>query len=80
VSNWTDEELEGLENPENWDWESGTMQPPVRNPRAVVRIPFATADFGEIAAAARRAGTSLTEFISSAALAQAREQSRVSKR
>jgi hypothetical protein len=72
MSMWTEKDLERLADPDTWDWDSAELHQPVRNPRAVVRLAFKSAEFAELAAAAREAGIPLTDFIRAAALAQAR--------
>src|SRR5687767_4264631 len=61
----TDEELE---DPETWDYESATLHPPVKDPRAVVSVGFPAADFRLVAEYARSTGMKLSEFIRVAAI------------
>ena len=61
-------DFEDLEDPENWDFDNVQIQPPVKNPRAIVSVPLNRSELGQIATAARRCGVSLSEYIRSAAL------------
>ena len=63
------DELDDLQNPENWD--EGNVRPPVKAPRAVVSVAFSREDFERIVAAARARGMKTSEFIRYAALAEA---------
>ncbi len=64
----TAREIEGLEDPENWDVDAIQIQPPVKHPGAVVSVEFNRSEFDQIAAAARQRGVSLTKFVRDAAL------------
>jgi hypothetical protein len=64
------DELEALQNPENWEDEENPVRPPVKSPRAVVSVAFSREDFESIAAHAREHGMKTSEFIRRAALNQ----------
>lgn len=68
------EELKELQDPDNWDWDSAQEMPPVKNPRASVRVAFDLRDFELVADGAEQAGLKLTEFIRTAALEKAAGQ------
>jgi hypothetical protein len=61
-------DFEELEDPENWDFDNVQIQPPVKNPRAIVSVPLNRNELSQIEAAARRCGISLSEYIKGAAL------------
>ena len=69
---WTDDELQALEDPDNWDWESFEQREPapLRAVRFVVRLPVDEARV--IGRAARAAGLTELEYIRAAALDEAR--------
>lgn len=66
--NLTEREFEELEDPENWDFDAVQIQPPVKDPKAVVSMELNRSEFNRVAAAARRRGLPLAEFIRQAAL------------
>jgi hypothetical protein len=72
MSDWTEEELKQLEDPEHWDSENALAFPGGQARGAVVAVRFDRSDFPAIARAAQQAGIPLTQFIHDAALARAR--------
>jgi hypothetical protein len=66
--NSTEKEIDELEDPENWDFDAIQIQPPVKDPTAVVSVKLNRDEFDLVATAARRRGMSVTEFIKVAAL------------
>jgi hypothetical protein len=64
----TAREIDELEDPENWDFDTAQIQPPVENPQAVVSVTFTRSEIGRVATAARSRGMSLTEFVKDASL------------
>lgn len=64
----TARDFEDLEDPENWDFDNVQIQPPVKNPRAIVSVPLNRSELSQIATAARRCGVPLSEYIRDAAL------------
>jgi hypothetical protein len=71
---WTEAELQALEDPECWDWETFEQREPapLRAVRFVVRLPIAEAR--EIGRAARAAGLTELEYLRAAALEKARTE------
>ena len=69
---WTEGELQALEDPESWDWESFEQREPapLQAVRFVVRLPVDEAR--AIGRAARAAGLTELDYIRAAALEKAR--------
>ena len=59
---------EELERADTWDYERAEVKQPVRNPRAVVSVPFSRDDFARVSAHAQRVGKRTSQFIREAAL------------
>lgn len=72
----TAEEKE-LQNSETWDFGQAVVSPGIRKPRAVVSVAFSRDEFEQVAKAARQKEMKTSEFIRSAALATAKEATRV---
>ena len=58
-----DEELEGLRDPSNWDWESAERHSPTKSPGAVISVRFKGDDASRILACAQQHGQQVTDFI-----------------
>lgn len=56
---------------DQWDYETATVRPPARAPKAVFSIRVDAREMSAIRRAARAAGVTTSEFIRSAALARA---------
>ena len=69
---WTEEELEALENADEWDWEHGELHPSVANPSTAFTVRFSREESRALYAAAREAGVNVLEYIRAAALTKAR--------
>jgi hypothetical protein len=65
------EELEELYDPDTWDDESAVVCPPVKNPRAIVSVPFTVDELRQVSEGARGRGLRMTTFIREAALERA---------
>ena len=74
-SDMDDDELRELQDPDNWDWDSAEVMPPVPNAGAAVLVTFAGEDFDRVAREAKAAGMKLTGFIREAALEKADQRS-----
>ncbi len=69
----SDQELQELENPENWEDESEVL-PAVKSRRAVVSVAFSREDFEYVVERAQLQGMKTSELIREAALAHLSEQ------
>ena len=69
-----DRETAELQNPDNWDYDSAELHPPVKNRRTVVSVSLPSADFQLINAYAERMGMRVSEMIRKAALEKASPQ------
>lgn len=69
-------ELDELQNPENWAMEHAVRHEPSKPSRAVVSVRFSGDDLATIARAARENGMKTSEFIRNAALAEASRKRR----
>lgn len=67
MSKLSQEELEELQNPDNWE-DAGTVHPAAKSPRAVVSVAFSREDFDEVADYAKQHGMKISEFIRRATL------------
>jgi hypothetical protein len=65
------EELEELYDLDTWDDESAVVCPPVKNPRAIVSVPFTVNELRQVSEGARGRGLRMTTFIREAALERA---------
>jgi hypothetical protein len=66
------DELEELQNPDNWDYERAERRPAAKGGRSIVSVAFPREDFEVVADAAEREGEKLSEFVRKAALTRAR--------
>ena len=73
MAKWTQEELEALEDPEQWDWHEADMQPGVADASVVAKVRISAAEYRHLARAARRADQNTLHFIRTAALGRAAE-------
>jgi hypothetical protein len=64
----SNEELQELQDPANWDYEHAEKHPGVDAAGAVVNVAFAHDDFARLAAYAQRHGMTVTALIRAAAL------------
>src|SRR4051812_37619996 len=70
---WVREEVhrtmddEELQEQQNWDWDKVERHALVKQPRAVVSVPFSRQDFERLAAYARQQGTTVSGAIRQAA-------------
>ena len=67
----TDRELEDLQDPEAWDFETSEQLPPMKSAGAVVPVRFPREEFELVAEYAERAGQGLSDFIREAAVDRA---------
>ena len=74
ASSGRDEELDDLQNPENWDWDTAERRPGSASARAIVSVAFARQDFDLVSEAAQRSGMKTSEFIRTAALSRAKRR------
>jgi hypothetical protein len=63
-----DDELEELQNREEWDFEDGERRPGAKSTRAVVSVAFAREDFERVSACAEQSRKRTSQFIREAAL------------
>ena len=64
----TEREIDELEDPENWDLDTAQIQPPVKNPQAVISVAFTRDELDQVAFATRQRGVSLTAFVKNASM------------
>lgn len=62
--------LEAIQDREEWGDDDGEVREPVRNRRAVVSVAFSREDFEQVSAHAAKQGMKTSEFIREAALQQ----------
>jgi hypothetical protein len=74
----SDEELQELEDPATWDWESAERRQSSANARSAVQVTFSQPEFEELAAYTELYGLRLTDFIRRAALDAARSKTKSS--
>lgn len=60
-----------LMDPANWDMETAVRHPPVKSSRSVVSVSFGPDDLAAVSDAARASGMKTSEFIRTAAVAEA---------
>lgn len=65
------EEMNDLENPENWDFEKAERHPPVKGPRVIVSVAFPRDAYEQVARSAQQRGMRVSEFIREASLEKA---------
>jgi hypothetical protein len=64
------------QDPTTWEHGDNDRREPVKNTRAIVSVAFARSDFEFVAEAARREAMRTSEFIRTAAMERAEEQSK----
>ncbi len=62
------QELEDLENPDNWDYDNAQKRPGTRNRRSVVSVGFTREDFEKVSQLAEQLGVTVSGFIRYATL------------
>lgn len=67
----SNENLEVLQNREEWEDDGGEVRQPVKNRRTVVSVAFSREDFERVSQYATKQGVKTSEFIREAALKQA---------
>ena len=68
MSKRSPEEIQALENPDNWVLDDAEKKPAAKNPRAVLSVAFARAEFARVNTAAEQVGEKVSEFVRKGAL------------
>lgn len=69
------QEVEELQDPENWDWDAAEARPGVKKARAVVSVAFSRLDFDRLSEHAEVLHVPLSAFIREAALEKLSDES-----
>ncbi len=70
----SDNELEEIQNPDNWDFEHAERGKRTRAPRAIVSVAFSREDFEKVGRCAEQLGMRTSEFIRDSAVTRAARQ------